>query len=230
MAKVLFGPIVSEARNKEGSVVFSRGPYGAYTRAWVMPDETPSARRTLVWDNFAIRAARWSTVLTEAQRQAWRDYALTHPRTDRFGNPQIWSGLHMYLSFNMIQVAIYGGFVDTPPPTTPNYTLLNFTASASASGAYIRIDTFTPESAGGWALLLFATAQQNVGRKCMSGLLRWLTVKAHPIWQPWDFTAEYTARWGALVAGKNIGLSLRWVDQAYGWSHEPLRLVVTVAA
>jgi len=69
-------------------------------------------------------------LLTDAQRQLWRDYAAEHPYPDGFGGTFILTGNQMYnaLNHNAIRLGNVSAEQDEPPTVDPVASILAFTA------------------------------------------------------------------------------------------------------
>ena len=115
MAKVLYGPIVSDARKKIGGVVATKSRFGSVIRKKSSPVQPRTNSQRAVRANFGANAKAWSGTLTSAQRQSWINLAAANPKKDRFGNTQTLTGAQMYnsLSRNLHTLGLL------PLPTPP---------------------------------------------------------------------------------------------------------------
>ncbi len=117
MALIKLGGLAQDVRGTLNGSVFSRNRGGAYIRTKVSPvqpvSEFSSASRAI----FKAVSQRWSTVLTDVQRQGWIAFAATHPFINVFGDSHILSGLAFYQSVNKRLAQMGQDFLDDAPPT-----------------------------------------------------------------------------------------------------------------
>ena len=131
MAKLTYGPIVSDARNKVAGVVFSRSRSGPYGRSKVSPTQPRTTYQSRVRANFAGIAKSWSADLDDNQRAAWTALAHSYPVKDVFGNSRILTGLQMFMRVNRnLQVIGEAALFDAPSNMTVE-NLLTATLDAS---------------------------------------------------------------------------------------------------
>lgn len=125
-------PLLTDARGKLGGTVYSRNPYGPYTRAKTAPlqPRTPSQQlgRTL----FAAASTAWKS-LTQPQRDAWAAYAQGLQKADSLGRRYNPSGYQTFVThYRFAQQA--GATAAPAPPTSPlSYFSLAFTMFATIS-------------------------------------------------------------------------------------------------
>lgn len=163
MAKILYGPLISEARNAVGSVVFSRNHQGPFIRARVIPSEVPSTARTAAQDNLAFLMDAWKSVLTQAQRDAWNRFALTSsPRPGPVyakKNP----GLNYYIQHNYA-LQRYFTRHDDPPTNITVTDCGGFTGLSLNSDTPIFLVDVNVRPDANHALMIYASAPQTHGR------------------------------------------------------------------
>lgn len=143
MAKFLLGPVVAEARGQLGGTVFSRNRFGAYGRnnsSPVNPNTVPQQEQRSA---FTQATQRWRDTLTDAQRQAWKEYAIGTPLRDVFGNTQIMPGNVMYVRFNQRTIRAGGVPVDDAP-VTPGEAAQMIATITGDTTLGIQLTAFTP--------------------------------------------------------------------------------------
>jgi hypothetical protein len=116
MAKVIFGPIVTEARGLVGDVVFSRTRGGAVSRSAPVRVDPWTTIQTDYQDIFKAGALRWNGNLTDDQRNAWRKFSQQYPRVDQLRQGYAPSGQNRHAGCNAVAYRYGGGFLDDPPP------------------------------------------------------------------------------------------------------------------
>jgi len=228
VAKVIFGPVVSEARNKQGNLVFSRNRWGAFTRA-LAPDPGPAiGRRKENADTFAAVAPRWSANLTEAQRAAWRALALTANHTDVFGKPKRYSGFHLFVSLNLNLQYFLNTLLDNAPPdldVTAPTNLLATTASAPDSLSITFAPTPVPAD---HALAIFATDTLAPGINNPGQRYSLIDVLDEGTNSPQDLTSAWAEVWGEMTGGNRLFLSAKLVNKNNGVTSASLRYTAGV--
>lgn len=148
MAKILFGPVVGYARNKQGAVVFTRNLGGDVTRARVTPANPNTTFQQAIRASHAALLNRWSSTLTDSQRQAWVTRAQQITRTDRLGQQHTRKGQQFYVLLNQQALSAGGSYIDDPPPdltTTEPEPITNATASAATQEILLTTAT-TPKA------------------------------------------------------------------------------------
>jgi len=140
MAKVV-GPLhSSEARGSVGSLTYNTWRGISIVKARAGPTTQDSAAQVAIRAKTAIATAAWQA-LTDAQRDAWRDYAASHTDIDWTGNPQRITGYNWYVRIQVRRQIL--GYV--PSPSLPRYpvvySLTNF--AVAQNGADLRA-TWTP--------------------------------------------------------------------------------------
>lgn len=100
MALVQYGGGVLDARGSIGGQVHSRNRYGSYIRARTTPVNPQSSRQNLIRACVASLAPYWSTVLTQAQRNAWEVYADAITRANKLGQQIKLTGFNHFIRSN----------------------------------------------------------------------------------------------------------------------------------
>jgi hypothetical protein len=111
-------PFLSDARGKLGGTVFSRNPYGRYTRAKTAPIQPRTTSQQAGRSLFATIAAEWRG-LTPAARTAWGKYAAQLTQTDSLGQKSVPSGFQTFCRNSRYAEAL-GAATLPSPPTTPH--------------------------------------------------------------------------------------------------------------
>jgi len=147
-----------------GGVTYARNRGGMYARARSVPVNPNSALQQIVRQRFALIAGFWS-LISEAQRELWTNYAEGTPMTDQFGEVKILSGQQMQTRLNVHQrnVGLSGNF--TAPPT-PGMSLLN-PVELDLTGAAWNV-TFTDTDS--WAIADGGKLQVQIGRQQNPGI------------------------------------------------------------
>jgi uncharacterized protein (DUF2461 family) len=100
MAVIKAGALISDIRGKVGTNVFSRCQGGLIIRdvgCWVQPD---NELQQAVRDTIEALSQAWSSTLTDAERSAWKAYARTNPRPNRWGTLSLTNGYAAFIRHN----------------------------------------------------------------------------------------------------------------------------------
>lgn len=217
MAKILFGVGVADARGKLGGHVFSKNRFGAYVRGKVSPSQPRSPFQMEVRAAFGGFSKSWTRDLDDSQRQGWISLAATIPRPDKFGNPQVLTGLQMYQSVNRNLGTIAKARMDNPPNNLQTQAPATVSLTATVTGdvftvswtpqtldphMHIVIDTTPPMSAGKtffgpFLSLLFADPNDSSG-------------------SPLDLFTDYHDFFGQLQEGQRIGVDAYIINDLNG--------------
>ena len=209
MAKIKFGLVVTDARNKLGGHVFSKNRAGAYLRTLVTPVNPRSSTQTSVRALFGQISKAWSE-LTEAQRNAWRSAVDSWKRTDVFGDLKRPDGKALHQRLN--QQAQVVGYPAILTPDAPSEV-----ASAIATGAKFEIGdkliTIAPISTSADSTIqLFATPKMSQGTQFVKDKLRVIYFAKGDVFTATDAYDGYMGRFGAPELNDNIHIGIRCID------------------
>ena len=215
MAKVAFSALVSDLRNKVGGNVFTKVRSGPMVRIKVSPTQPRSAAQTAVRSNFSSLAKSWSTI-TQAQRNGWIALAASLPQKDVFGNTYFMTGLQLYEQCNRNLNSIGVATISVAPATLAVGAPGALTLVATAGVPTFTVDAAT-EPAAGEVPLIFATKPISPGRIFVGGNRQIIdSAIAAATAGPWNIQALYAAKYGALVAGQNLNVGVRYIDNTTG--------------
>jgi len=227
VAKIQFGNIVADARNAVGGVVYSRNTWGAYIRQKVSPVQPRTPRQVEMRANLTELSKRWGTVLTEEQREAWRQFAAAFPIVDVFGNTVSLTGIAAYQRVNRVRAILGLPPLDDPPANmdvvAPDSVSLDISYTGTPPALSLRV-VFTPSPApSGHHVEVWATKGLSPGRAFVSSELRLVAVSPAGQSSPYDFTAQYLARFGEPSAGQKIFVEVRFANAVNGAQSRGLR-------
>ena len=202
----------------------SRNRFGQYRRTRAMPTQPRTAAQMAVRNNLVENSKAWGG-LTDEQRAAWTSYAGDHPRVDSLGQTQTLTGHMMYVAVNGLILAS-GGTVIAEPPTgaaiaTPDFSL----TATTAAGLSGKVATAIPVAA---KIIVSCSPPMSAGRS-FNGNFR--IVKALSGTNAADqvviTAADVAAKFGALVAGKKLFLSVEVVNAGNVSSKASIAAVLT---
>lgn len=167
-AIIVPGPMAAEARGKLGGVIFSRNRGGTYVKNFAAPVNPDTLRQQDVRSDFARLVADWGTVLSEAERDGWRDYALANPVLNSLGQSILLTGQQWFVKVNapLLQAALAP--VDPAPPLgagpPPDTAFQILSASAASQTVSIGFDVLQPwVGVTGSAMLLYMMKPTSAG-------------------------------------------------------------------
>lgn len=215
MAKVKFSALVSEMRNKLNGSVFARNRGGAYLRTKVTPTNPQSIAQVQARSLLTQFSQGWRS-LTQAERDAWNSVVDQWATTDVFGDIVNPTGSTLYTRLN-INISNAGGTAITSPPTpTGADALANLTLTADSAAPEVVITTLPGTVPAGHALYVEATAQLSPGISNAKSKFRTIASINPATVGPFDVISEYTAKFGALVAGQKMFVRCKLINRATG--------------
>lgn len=211
MAKVTFGPLVSEARNRQGDVVFSRNRFGNYTRPYILTPNPGTSPQLAAVARMTAAGDAWRNTLTDHQRAAWRAYAAVVPFSDVFNQRFFCTGYNFFARvFARLDAA--GLATLTDPPTDQNASapaLFTVTLDSPAEGD-VTITPASPPDAGD-APQVWSAPPQNPTAHYFFRRLRLLQTFAPGDPGPYTITAALADRFPGALPGQLLGLGLRYL-------------------
>lgn len=114
MAKIKFSAIgITNMSGKSGGSVFAFNRAGSYVRRWAKPTNPMTDLQTAVRQAFGASARAYGA-LTEAQRNAWKQFGIDNPRVDRLGDSRAMQAMQAFISANQNRHTIGLPGVDEP--------------------------------------------------------------------------------------------------------------------
>lgn len=155
--------LIPPSSGSVAGTTYSRNRYGQYIRTRATPVNPNSVAQALVRSRFTTVAQGWRN-LTAGARQAWQQYADTHPLIDSLGQAKVLSGSAQYQSTNLLRLAA-GLSISSVVPTPP-------TGSLNAFAIVLTLDDTGPtrvytvagnDQATGYKAIIYASGPQSVG-------------------------------------------------------------------
>jgi hypothetical protein len=182
--------------------------------------------------NLTELSKRWGTVLSEEQREAWRQFGAAFPIVDVFGNTIALTGIAAYQRVNRVRALLGLAPLDDPPANmdvvAPESAELQLAWSGTPPALSLKV-AFTPSPApDGHHVEVWATKGLSAGRAFVSSELRLVAVSPAAQTSPFDFTSDYIARFGQPTAGQKIFVEVRFANSANGAQSRGLRAFAIV--
>lgn len=114
MAKIKLSAIgITNISGKSGGSVFAHNKNGNYVRRLGIATQPQSHSQTLVRSVFGAFARSWNT-LDAAARNAWKDWGISNPKVDQFGDSRPMSGRQAFISANSNLNTVGGDMILNP--------------------------------------------------------------------------------------------------------------------
>jgi hypothetical protein len=229
MAKIKFGMMMTDARNKLGGQVFSKNRGGAYVRTKVTPANAQTAFQTAVRSILTYLAQNFRA-LTANQILAWNNAVSDFTSTDIFGDVKTPSGLNLYVRLNANLAKIGEAYI-TAPPLPSNVTPITGVAVAAAAGAgTVSISANEATVGAGQKMYIEATACLSPGKNFVKSEFRTIGYTGANAALPYAAGAAYTTKFGAMTAGQKLFIRVRTVDTTTGLESLPVVVSCIVGA
>lgn len=129
MAKIKLSAIgITNISGKSGGSVFAHNKNGNYVRRLGIATQPQTAKQTLARSIFGVISRMWGG-LTEAQKEAWKNFGAAHPKTDQFGDSRPLTGRQAFISVNSNLQTI-----GNPPLSSPLFTRFVFPSITGFGG------------------------------------------------------------------------------------------------
>lgn len=218
MALIKLTAIVDNISGKLNGTVFAKNKGGHYMRSKSMPSNPKTSFQTAVRARFGAIAQLWGA-LTQAQRNAWNAMASEFPYRNRLGDTKILSGFALHQKLNTNLAVIGQSAISNPPePISPN-GIISVSGAASAASQEFTVqarfaDSVLAVPATG---VIMATPPLREGVSNFDTQLREIgTTKVSELEAGIDIMTLYSARFGGVVAGQKIGLSVHTIADGSG--------------
>jgi hypothetical protein len=203
MAKILLGSTIGDARNKAGSIVYSKNRFGAYMRSKVSPVQPRSVSQAGVRSNFATLSKSWQG-LTPTQQAGWTALASVNPVRDVFGNTQVLTGAQFYVRVNRNLSTVGLTLLSDAPANQLVDAPTSATLTATSGGTPALSLAYAPAVEAGDGVIVRITPQLSAGRTFFSPFLKKVFGSAAGLTSPLDLLSAYNTLFGGLSAGQKI--------------------------
>ena len=203
--------VIAAASGSVGGLVFSRNRYGQYTRVRAVPVNPRTLQQGVVRGALATLVARWTSILTPAQRLTWETWATNTPQTDSLGNAITITGQNAFVMMNSPRIQTALAVIDVAPVVFANGvlsppTLISATDAAEAlSIGFTNTDVWA--GAVGGRLLIYSGRPQNPSKLFFAGPYRlagFIAGAVVPPTSPLTVTAAF-----AFAAGQRVHVRFR---------------------
>lgn len=170
-------PAGEQRSGRTGGLVHSHNRGGPYNRSASIPTNPNTTRQSNVRANLSNLSNNWYVGLTQAQRDAWDQYAANNPVTNRLGMSIFLTGQNYYIRCNSPRLNAGLDTLDDAPTTVLDAEVPAFlTATASAATQIVSVSWLgfaywadTDDA----AMLVSVGRPQNASRKFFSSPYRY---------------------------------------------------------
>lgn len=211
----------------QANTVASRNRFGQYYRTRAIPVQPRTTRQVSNRGTFGSLATNWSTILTDSQRQQWRDYAGITPVVNSLGVSIYLTGFQTYVGVNQL-LARAGLSNVAVPPVSPGFAtniVTGITAVATGSVVTVSFATFAAPN----AYQVFAGQPRLPGQN-FEGNYRFISKSPTPASAGTQvISTAYTNVWGAITSGAGKKIFFRVLDfETGGAKGTPYQFTVTI--
>lgn len=208
MAKIKWGMIVTDGRNKLGGQVFSKNRAGSYIRTKVTPVNPKTALQMASRQLLGALSSAWSS-LTTSQRDAWNSAVDDWQKTDIFGDLRKPTGKNLFTGLNKNRIAT-GGVVQNTPPAKVEIPVIDvFRPEFTIQSEKLALGTENVPA--GMVLQVMATPPMSQGTSFAKNQLRVIGHLSEGAENPATTWNDYIARFGVPALGQNIQVAVRYI-------------------
>ena len=214
MAKISPGPMAAAISGSMGGTVFSHNKGGPYIRARAIPTNPGSTKQLNARARLSTYSQSWQT-LTDAQRQAWTEWARQNPVINSLGHSVLLSGQQAYIQLNT-RLALAGDTAISVPPIVPAEPAFTSIVQDGDIGAGDTDLTFAAALPTGTRIWLIGAIVNSAGRRYVENLYRFVGVSTANQTSPWDNQTAIVAALGTLTVGQTLHVKAGVFDPATG--------------
>jgi len=211
---------------KRGLNVSQNSRNGLVSRALVIPTNPQTDAQMRVRSFLRSVASKWSSTLTQAQRDAWTAEAVQHQSKGRMGQSGPLTGFQLYAKINC-SLLIIGGDVVSAPPAAPVFDPLPVSGLTITNAAGVITLKLTTTSAPPDGSMLWGAKPCSQGRDCAPDVV-FLGTLDSPTNNAIDISTAYKARYGSPTVGKKVFVKVN--QNINGWEDVPVRFWAIVPA
>jgi len=227
MAIMTPGPTVAALSGSIGGSVYSRNRGGAYIRNRAIPVDPNTTAQQSRRAILASQSQGWAD-RTDAERAAWRNWAVQNPITNALGNSILLSGHQAYVKLNSRLDLVAEPTLLVPPIINAPLALDAVVQDGDIGlGDVDLVFTATPLAAG-VKLWISAAVVNSAGINYVRNLFKFVGTSAAAQASPFDDQTLIEAVFGALIVGQRLFTRVSTFDVATGLLSVPLESSVTI--
>lgn len=229
MALVRPGGLLGGISGRVGNIVGARNAAGDYIRAGTVPTTSTTSYALAQKARFAQASQAWQS-LTDAQRQAWNEWAPQQTALNRIGQTITQKGSVMYTGI-YARMAGAGLTPITAPPIVPAPAPISISSfSADIGAGDFEIVFATSPLPANVRLYYRACVVNSVGVNFVNNYLRFIGTSASAATTPQDPQALIEARFGTLIVGQKVILFVSTFSTVTGLVSKEVRADAVVVS
>jgi len=211
--------LLTQTSGSLGGATGAQNRGGNYLRARVAPVQPRTVSQQAVRATLSSISATWKS-LTALQIAGWNALAATITLKDPLGNSYKPSGSQLYTGNNINLSDVGASLITAAPAGTASFPdLLGITATASAGTPTFTIVPGIGSAPTGNVFRVRATPMLSPGRSYFGkGAYRVVEHFAATSYASLNIESAYVAKFGSLVAGRQIGVTVDLVNIASGFA------------
>ena len=183
-----------------GARTSSRNRSGQYVRQRAMPTQPRTVSQMAARSRLTTQSAAWRG-LTDAQRAAWNGFAQSFTIVNSLGSTINLTGHQAFCKINSVNL-LNGDAQVLVPPSLPAFTACSATSADGTAGTQLlELNGTTPS--GSVKHMVYCSPQLSPGVSYNANF-RWILTGTTYTASKLSLTAAYTAKFGALIAGKKV--------------------------
>lgn len=196
MAKIIDIPKSGSIGNQTNS----RNRSGQYLRQRAIPTQPRTVAQIAARSRLTSMSAAWRG-LTDPQRAAWNAFAQSFTITNSLGVTINLTGAQCFIKVNTVNLLL-GTATSNTPPALPSFVAVTVTGLTATAGTQL-LEAAGTSPASGTSFMFFCSPQVSAG-VTFQGNFRYLANFTTATAGFFVLTTVYTAKFGALIAGKKI--------------------------
>jgi hypothetical protein len=223
--------IITQASGSLGGATGASNRGGNYLRSRVAPVQPRTTPQQNVRALLSSTSAGWRA-LTASNIAGWNSLAASITLKDSLGNSYKPSGAQLYNALNINLVNIGSAVITTPPAGAPDFPdLLGITVTATAGTPTLAVVPGIGSAPTGFKFFVRASRQVSAGISYGGqSLYRDVESFAATAFASLNIEAAWVAKFGPLIAGQKIFVSVSLVHIASGFKSVPSTNTVIVGA
>jgi hypothetical protein len=211
--------LLTQTSGSIGGATGAQNRGGNYLRARVAPVQPRTVAQQAVRATLASISSTWKT-LTASQIAAWNSLASSISLKDSLGNTYKPSGSQLYTGSNVNLSDVGASLITAAPAGAPSFPdLLGITATASAGTPTFTVVPGIGSAPTGNVFRVRCTPQVSPGKSYFGkGAYRVIGHFAATSYASLNIEAAFVARFGALVAGRQVAVTVDLVNITTGFA------------
>lgn len=217
MAQVRFGGGVAEMRGSTAGTTYTRTKAGSIARQRVKPAQPNTSYQIDQRSIITELSQAWSQTLTQSQRDAWTEFGVSFPSTNKLGEAVILSGVQAFQRIGARMLAAGEAFLSDAPANQDVSELQTITGTYDVGAGAFQLAWTSTGTLTDDLLIVEVTPGISSGISNYSNRLRPIVYTAVDPTSPTNLEAGFIARFGSLpLVGQKIGVRAHFLRTTNG--------------